>query len=89
MTFPRTSSAHITKEFTSPISNDNDQKIDIPVFNNFRSSKSARDFVNFYKKIKSKGDGVVDNADILKFSKLFEDSITLGKNGSKNSSNKF
>ena len=50
-----------------------------PVDNHDRSSKSARDFVNFYKKIKSKGDGVVDNEEILKYSKLFEDSITLGK----------
>jgi hypothetical protein len=50
-----------------------------PVDSHDRSSQSARDFVNFYKKIKSQGVATIDNADILKFSKLFEDSITLGK----------
>ena len=50
-----------------------------PVDNQDRSSKSARDFVNFYKKIKSKGTAAIDIEEILKFSKLFEDSITLGK----------
>lgn len=48
-----------------------------PEDNQDRSSKSARDFVTFLKKMKSQGDGVVDNKEILKFSKLFEDSITL------------
>ena len=51
-----------------------------PVDSHDRSSKSARDFVNFYKKIKTQGTGAIDNEEILKFSKLFEDSITLGKN---------
>lgn len=43
---------------------------------NVRSSQSARDFVNFYKEVKEKGIAV-DNKDIIKFSKLFEDEITL------------
>ncbi len=50
-----------------------------PVDNHDRSSKSARDFVNFLNKIKSQGSGIVDNKEIIKFSKLFEDNITLGK----------
>ena len=41
-----------------------------------RSSQSARDFVNFYQEIKA-GTGKVDNEKIKKFSKLFEDDITL------------
>ena len=44
-----------------------------------RDSKSAADFVNFYQKIKTQGVGIVNNEEILKFSKLFEDDITLGK----------
>jgi LETM1 and EF-hand domain-containing protein 1 len=44
-----------------------------------RDSKSASDFVNFYQKIKTQGVGIVNNEEILKFSKLFEDDITLGK----------
>jgi LETM1-like protein len=43
-----------------------------------RDSKSASDFVNFYQKIKTQGVGIVNNEEILKFSKLFEDDITLG-----------
>ena len=39
-------------------------------------SQSASDFVKFYGKIKA-GEGTVNNKDILKFSNLFEDSITL------------
>jgi len=50
-----------------------------PVDKHDRSSKSARDFVNFLKKIKSQG-AVVDNKEIIKFSKLFEDNLTLGDN---------
>ena len=50
-----------------------------PVDSNDRSSKSARDFVNFYKKIKTQGTESIDIEEILKFSKLFEDNITLGK----------
>ena len=41
-----------------------------------RSSASARDFVNFYRDIKA-GTGTLDNEKIKKFSKLFEDDITL------------
>ena len=41
-----------------------------------RSSKSARDFVEFYKTVKEQGITVV-NKDIVKFSQLFEDEITL------------
>ena len=44
-----------------------------------RDSKSASDFVSFYQKIKAQGSGIVNNEEILKFSKLFEDDITLGK----------
>ena len=44
-----------------------------------RDSKSASDFVNFYQKIKTQGSGIVNNEEILKYSKLFEDDITLGK----------
>ena len=42
-------------------------------------SQSASDFVNFYNSVKKTGavDGQVTNKDILKFSKLFEDEITL------------
>jgi len=40
-------------------------------------SKSASDFVKFYDKMKSGSAEPVTNKDILKFSKLFEDSITL------------
>lgn len=41
-------------------------------------SQSASDFVKFYDKIKAgTGPDTVTNKDILKFSKLFEDSITL------------
>ena len=43
-----------------------------------RDSKSASDFVNFYQKMKTQGTGIVNNEEILKFSKLFEDDITLG-----------
>jgi len=39
-------------------------------------SQSARDFVGFYQDVKS-GDKLITNKDILKFSKLFEDEITL------------
>merc|ERR1719319_1004603 len=39
-------------------------------------SNSARDFVKFYETVKTKG-ATVSNAEILKFSKLFEDEITL------------
>lgn len=49
-----------------------------PVDHHDRSSKSARDFVNFLNKIKSQGSGIVDTQEIIKFSKLFEDNITLG-----------
>ena len=35
-----------------------------------------RDFVGFYQDVKS-GDKLITNKDILKFSKLFEDEITL------------
>ncbi len=43
-----------------------------------RSSKSARDFVEFYKSVKERG-GVSStiNEDIVKFSQVFEDEITL------------
>jgi LETM1 and EF-hand domain-containing protein 1, mitochondrial len=44
-----------------------------------RDSKSASDFVNFYQKIKTQGREIVNNEEILKYSKLFEDDITLGK----------
>jgi LETM1 and EF-hand domain-containing protein 1 len=44
-----------------------------------RDSKSASDFVSFYRKIKTQGVGIVNNEEILKFSKLFEDDITLGE----------
>ena len=42
-------------------------------------SQSASDFVKFYDSVKKTGavDGQVTNKDILKFSKLFEDEITL------------
>jgi len=40
-------------------------------------SQSASDFVKFYEAIKVGGAESVTNKDILKFSKLFEDSITL------------
>lgn len=40
-------------------------------------SRSAADFVRFYDRIKTGGAEPVTNQDILKFSKLFEDSITL------------
>jgi len=42
-------------------------------------SQSAADFVKFYKSVKNTGDITkqVTNKDILKFSKLFEDEITL------------
>jgi len=39
-------------------------------------SNSARDFVNFYQQTKTEGTAIT-NKDILKFSKLFEDEITL------------
>ena len=48
-------------------------------FGYFRSSSSARDFVNFYREIKA-GSNTIDEIDvekIKKFSKLFEDDITL------------
>merc|ERR1712241_656255 len=41
-----------------------------------RSSQSARDFVEFYRQIRESGKEF-DNEQILKFSKLFEDDITL------------
>ena len=42
-------------------------------------SQSASDFVKFYQEVKNQGaiDSQVTNKDILKFSKLFEDEITL------------
>ncbi|XP_040570450.1 mitochondrial proton/calcium exchanger protein [Lepeophtheirus salmonis] len=40
------------------------------------SSQSAKDFVDFYTRVKS-GEAEVKNEEILKFSKLFEDEITL------------
>jgi len=43
---------------------------------NERSSQSARDFVAFYKKVKEEG-VTPTNEDIVKFSQLFEDEITL------------
>lgn len=49
-----------------------------PVDSIDRSSKSARDFVNFYKNIKTQGTAAISVEEILKFSKLFEDNITLG-----------
>ena len=46
-----------------------------------RSSKSASDFVQFYKEIKEQGSNnrsnLLDNDKIMKFAKLFEDQITL------------
>lgn len=42
-----------------------------------RSSKSARDFVNFYRQIKSNKAVEVSNEQILKYCKLFQDDITL------------
>eukprot|EP00095_Tigriopus_kingsejongensis_P003727 maker-scaffold357_size197762-snap-gene-0.42 protein:Tk03727 transcript:maker-scaffold357_size197762-snap-gene-0.42-mRNA-1 annotation:"paramyosin " len=47
-----------------------------PTSRNDRSSESARDFVEFYQKVKNQG-LVIENKDIIKFSKLFEDEITL------------
>ena len=44
-----------------------------------RDSRSASDFVSFYQKIKTQGVGIVNNEEILKFSKLFEDDFTLGE----------
>ena len=41
-----------------------------------RSSKSASDFVEFYKSVKN-DEILVQNEDIIKFSQLFEDEITL------------
>ena len=41
-----------------------------------RTSNTARDFVEFYKTVRERGITVV-NKDILKFSPLFEDEITL------------
>ena len=40
------------------------------------SSKSAADFVRFYDQVKAQGTDV-SNDEILKYSKLFEDEITL------------
>ena len=39
-------------------------------------SESAKDFVKFYESVKTDGTAFT-NKDILKFSKLFEDEITL------------
>jgi LETM1 and EF-hand domain-containing protein 1 len=47
-----------------------------PTSHDDRSSQNARDFVNFYNAVKDKGMQVT-NEDIVKFSKLFEDEITL------------
>lgn len=47
-----------------------------PTSKNDRSSQSARDFTEFYQNVKTQG-LVIKNEDILKFSKLFEDEITL------------
>ena len=48
-----------------------------PTDSSSHHSKSASDFVKFYDKMKSGSAEPVTNKDILKFSKLFEDSITL------------
>ncbi|CAL4090637.1 unnamed protein product, partial [Meganyctiphanes norvegica] len=41
-----------------------------------RSSQTAKDFTQFYDKVQTRG-GVVSNEEIMNFSKLFEDEITL------------
>lgn len=41
------------------------------------SSKAAKDFVEFFHKVRTEGGGLASNEEILKFSKLFEDEITL------------
>lgn len=46
-----------------------------PMDKGFRS-KSAKDFVKFYESVK-KGENTINNTEILKFSQLFEDEITL------------
>merc|ERR1719184_102669 len=48
-----------------------------PTDSSSHHSKSASDFVKFYDKMKSGTAEPVTNKDILKFSKLFEDEITL------------
>ena len=48
-----------------------------PADSSSHHSKSASDFVKFYDKMKSGTAEPVTNKDILKFSKLFEDAITL------------
>jgi len=48
-----------------------------PTDSSSHHSKSASDFVKFYDKMKSGTAEPVTNKDILKFSKLFEDAITL------------
>uniref|UniRef100_A0A1B6M0Q3 Mitochondrial proton/calcium exchanger protein n=1 Tax=Graphocephala atropunctata TaxID=36148 RepID=A0A1B6M0Q3_9HEMI len=41
------------------------------------NSKDAKDFVEFFEKVRTEGGGLTSNEEILKFSKLFEDEITL------------
>ena len=48
----------------------------IKSYNTGFKSQSARDFVKFYETVKQEGT-TITNKDILKFSKLFEDEITL------------
>ncbi len=47
-----------------------------PKSSNTRSSQSARDFVEFFNKVKEEG-LAASNKEIVKFSQLFEDEITL------------
>lgn len=40
-------------------------------------SKDAKEFIEFFEKVRSEGGGICTSEEIMKFSKLFEDEITL------------